>query len=158
MVSWMAAIASLRYFLPIIFYLYKIASYQECCKLFLRQRQHILRSFFELHLFIVVDIRLPVFGESIYEEGSGTATEEDDRPITSRSSLSWSGESLFDDAATKVSVDLTSTGTLNGIPQDHILNSFLPGKALKPFRFEDSQQLSLLYCIGPGARVQRSAG
>jgi hypothetical protein len=55
-----------------------------------------------------------------------------------RFSLPWSGNPLFYDVTTKISVDLALFGAMDSLSQGRILNPFLPGKALKPLGFEDS--------------------
>ena len=91
-----------------------------------------LRGFFVLLFFIVIDVRLLALREPVHEEGFVTAPEKDDRPIAFRFSLSWSGDPLFYDLTTKISIDLALFGAINGLSQGRIFNPFLPGKALKP--------------------------
>jgi hypothetical protein len=142
--SWIAAIASLRYLLLIVFQLQNIASLQQLSELLFGQRQDVLRSFFELYFLIVIDVRPLAFGEPVHKECPSSrersTAEKDDCPVTFRSSLSRLGDALFDDTATKVGVDLTFFGPSNSVTQDRIRNPFFPGEALKPPGFEDSHK------------------
>ena len=61
-------------------------------------------GFLELLFLIVIDVRPLALGETIHEERLRTAPEKNDRPVAFRSSLSRSGDPLFDDFATKISV------------------------------------------------------
>src|SRR6188768_3583408 len=110
MVSWIAAIASLRYFLLIGFHLHKIAFLQQFGELLLRQRQDMLRGFLELLLLVRVDVRPLALGESVHEKCLRTAPEQDDGPVAFRSSLPRSGNPLFDDLTAKVGIDLALFG------------------------------------------------
>jgi hypothetical protein len=134
----MAAIASLRYFLLIVFDLDKIASLQQLDELPIRQCQDVLRGFLELFFLIVIDVRTPVFGEPINEECLGPALEEDDRAVAFRSSLPSPRDPLFYDSGAQIRIDLALFGAGNSLPQDRIRNSFLPGEALKPPGLENS--------------------
>jgi len=64
-----------------------------------------------------------------------------DGPVAFRSSLTRSGNPLFDDFTAKVGVDLALFGPSNRFTQGRIRNSFLPGKALKPSGFQDSHSV-----------------
>ena len=95
--------------------------------MFLCQRLDVLCSFLELFFLVVIDVRPLALGEPIYEGRFGTLPEEDDRPLAFRSSLPWSGDPLFDDFTTKISVDLALVGTIRSITRGRIRNSFLLG-------------------------------
>ena len=56
------------------------------------------------------DIGTPMLREAVDKECNGTATEEEDRPITSRPALSRPGDALFNDSATQVRINLPSFG------------------------------------------------
>jgi hypothetical protein len=72
------------------------------------------------HLFI--DVRPLAFGEPVYEECFGAASEKDDRPVAFRFSLPWSGNPLFYDVTTKISVDLALFGAMDSLSQGRILD------------------------------------
>jgi len=118
----MAAIASLRYFLLIVFHLRKIASLQQLCDLLLCQRQDVLRGFLELFFLIVIDVRSLAFGEPVHKECLGSAAEKDDGSVAFRPSLPWPGDPLFDDPTTKVGVNLALFGACDSLTQGRIRN------------------------------------
>jgi hypothetical protein len=100
--------------------------------LLLLQRQNVLRGFLELFFLVLTDVGPLALGEPLYEECPGTAPEENDGPVASRFSLPWPGDTLFDDPAAQVCVDLPLFGPGNSLTQDLIRNPFLSGKAMKP--------------------------
>src|ERR1022692_3440839 len=95
-ISWMAAIASLRYFLLIRFCLHKIASFQPHRELRLGQCQYELCGFLELFFLKVIDVRPLALGEPVHEECLGSAPEEDYCAVSFCSSRAWSGDPLCD--------------------------------------------------------------
>src|SRR5690348_12892418 len=111
MVSWMAAIASLRYFL-LIFHLDKIAILDQHRDLFVGQPQHVMRRLLELFLFCAGNVRPVILGETIGENCACALAEEDDGSIAARFALPWSGNPLFDDPAAQIGINLSvfSTG------------------------------------------------
>src|ERR1035437_8903114 len=125
-------------FCSFAFYLHKIASLQPHRELRFGQRQDELRGFLELFFLIVIDVRPMALGEPVHEECVVSAPEEDDGPVSFRSTLPRPGDPLFDDPTTKVGVDLATFRPSNSLKQDRIRNPFLPGKALKPPGFVGS--------------------
>jgi hypothetical protein len=92
----------------------------------------VLRGFLELVHLIVIDVRPLTFREPIHKKRPGPAPEKDDGPLTLRSSMPWPGYPLFDDLATKVSVNLAPLGPSHSFSQNRIRYTFLTGKALEP--------------------------
>ena len=95
---------------------------------------------------IVVDVRPLALGEPLHERRLGTATEQDDGQVASRSPPTRSGDPLFNDFTAKVGVDLALFGPSNSLTQGCIRDPFLAGKALKPSGFEDSGPFYSTWC------------
>jgi hypothetical protein len=85
-----------------------------------------LRSFFELLLLGVVDIRPLALGEAVHEERLGSPPENHNGPVAFRFPLTGSGDPLLNNAAAQVGVDLAPFGAGDSLAQNCIRDpSFL---------------------------------
>jgi hypothetical protein len=75
MVSWIEAIASLRYCLAIVFNLRELSVLDERAELLVRQLKDVLRRLLECGDFLVADVGLLALGEPVDEEGSMTLND-----------------------------------------------------------------------------------
>jgi len=138
MVSWTAAMASLRYFLPISLYLHKVSVLHQIRNLFISQLQNVSGGLFELFLFVSVDVGPLAFRKAVNENRTLAALEKDDRTITAGLPLSRARDPLLDDTIAEVGIDLPPLRSRDHPGQNCIADLFLSGKPLEPFRFENS--------------------
>src|SRR6516164_3948065 len=115
-VSWTAAIASLRYFL-LTSHLHEIAVLDQGFDLLLRQLQHVACCLLELFLFIVVDVRPLALREPVSEN---------------RFSPPWPGDPLLNDAAAEIGIHLSFFSARHRIYQNRLGDLFLSSKPLEP--------------------------
>src|SRR5437764_929372 len=95
-VSWMAAIPSLRYFL-LISHLHEIAVLEQFLDLFIRQLQDVACCLLELFVLLGVDIRPLALCEPVSENRALASPEKDDGSIPARLALPWPCDPLLDD-------------------------------------------------------------
>src|SRR5581483_10478946 len=112
-VWWTAAIASLRYFLPMSHYLRKIAILDQFRNLFFGESQHIARGLLKLLLFIAVNVLSLAFCEAVRKNSALTLPKKDDRTIAARLALPRSRDPLFDDTSAEVGINLPVLRTGN---------------------------------------------
>src|SRR3989338_1484659 len=96
-VSWMAARASLRYFLGIFYNLLKLSVCNQLTQLRVRQGQDVLGHFFELHLFIRADVAELALGKAVHEERQFTFAKKNDAAIAPGFAFAGAGDPLLDD-------------------------------------------------------------
>src|SRR3989338_1467939 len=138
-VSWMAARASLRYFLGIFYYLLKLSICNQLTQLRVRQGQDMLGHFLELRLFIIADVAELALGKTVHEERRLTFAKKNDATVAFGLAFSGTGDPLFDDTTTQVCINLSILSSFDRIPK-HISRDFLfPGKAPKPCVLENLQ-------------------
>src|SRR3989338_6186664 len=116
-VSWMAARASLRYFLGIFYNLLKLSVCNQITQLHVRQGQDVPSHFLELRLFIRTDVAKFALGKTVHEERQPTFAKKNDAAVALGLALSGAGDSLFDDAATQVRINLSILRSFNRIPK-----------------------------------------
>src|SRR5262245_27909753 len=125
-VSWTAAIASLRYLL-LISHLYKIDVLDKFLDLFFCYSQHVPHVLLELSHFIGVDIRPVTFGESVSKSRARSPAEEDDRSVAARLAPPRPRDPLLDDASAKVGIHVAALGPRYRVRENGIADSLLSG-------------------------------
>src|SRR5579875_2016916 len=106
MVSWTAAMASLRYFLPISLYLHKVSVLHQIRNLFISQLQNVSGGLLELFLFVSVDVGPLAFRKAVNENRALAALEKDDRTIPAGPPLSRWPDPLLDAPTSECGSDL----------------------------------------------------
>ena len=131
-VSWIAANASLFYFFVIAFYLHELSCLDQRRQMCVRQAENVPGHAPELLLFIFLDIVAAALGEAEDEEGTLPVPVEDDRSKAARPTLARPRDTLLDDAAAKVGVDLPTLGPTHRVEQHRVGNSFLARETPEP--------------------------
>src|SRR3989338_5788552 len=149
-VSWMAARASLRYFLGIFYYLLKLSICNQLTQLRVRQGQDMLGHFLELRFFIRADVAELALGKTVHEKRQLTFAKKNDATVALGFTFSGAGDALFDDTTTQVCINLSILSSFDRIPKRISRDFLFPGKAPKPCVLENLQAespmlISLVY-------------
>ncbi|WP_428995748.1 hypothetical protein [Lamprobacter modestohalophilus] len=83
MVSWIAAIASLRYCLAIVLNLRALPVLDQRSELLIRQLKDVPRRLLEGRFFLLADVGLLALGKSVDEEGAMRLAVKDQGPVAS---------------------------------------------------------------------------
>jgi hypothetical protein len=89
--------------------------------------------------FVVIDVLALAFGEAVKEYRPVASPIRDQHAVTARPALSLSGDPLFDDVTTQVSIHKAAVRALYRFAQAVIADPFPPRITHKPFRFKNSQ-------------------
>src|SRR5580658_5028499 len=120
-------------------YLHKIAFLDQFRDLLFRQPKHVARCFFELLLFIGVDVLSLALREAVNEHRALTLLEQNDRAVAARFALPRSRDPLLDNPTAEISVQLPLFRACYRVQQNRVADLFPSGKPLKPSRLEDSR-------------------
>src|SRR5271166_4082261 len=134
-VSWIEAIARLRYCLVIAHHLHKNPGGNRFGERRIVVSQQLRREHLEGGKLVVADVVLIALGKAVDEKGPRPCPKQDDRAKSARFAPARGSDALLDHAAAKVGVDQPPAG---------IGNRFAQGCIRKP-RFSDEPRKSLVF-------------
>src|ERR1700704_5070996 len=130
---------SLVVFSLVIVYLLRKTVRYRASKLCVIRRKPPRCDVLQRRQFVVIDVLALAFGKAVKEYRPIASPIGDQHAVAARPALSLSGDPLFDDVTTQVSIDKAALRALYRFAQAVIADPFPPRIARKPFRFKNSQ-------------------